>query len=120
MSFSLKGRHKSFKLRLPSIRKDFRSPKSINGLQDPENPPIPEESVPLNQISTPDSSFPLNISPTRRKADSLPSDSSSLLEPKTHLEDNADLRRASSLEGLNQNRHLDQDGKARTNSEPRM
>lgn len=112
------SRHKSFKLRLPSIRKDFRSPKSINGLQDPENPPIPEESVPLNQISTPDSSFPLNISPTRRKADSLPSDSSSLLEPKTHLEDNADLRRASSLEGLNQNRHLDQDGKARTNSEP--
>ena len=40
-------RHRSFKLRLPSIRRDLT--KSPN--RDPENPPEAEESVPLNRYT---------------------------------------------------------------------
>ena len=46
-------RHQSFKLRLPSIRRDIRSKsRAIEKLPDPENPPIPEEAVPLSQLGS--------------------------------------------------------------------
>nr|KAG5693505.1 hypothetical protein BaRGS_006207 [Batillaria attramentaria] len=41
------NRHQSFKLRLPSIRRDIRTKaKAIEKQPDPENPPIPEEAGP--------------------------------------------------------------------------
>ncbi|XP_025096460.1 potassium voltage-gated channel subfamily H member 6-like isoform X3 [Pomacea canaliculata] len=50
------NRHQSFKLRLPSIRRDIRSKaKAIEKIPDPENPPIPEEAVPLSQLGSEDS-----------------------------------------------------------------
>lgn len=49
-------RAQSFKLRLPSIRRDIRSKaKAIEKIPDPENPPIPEEAVPLSQLGSEDS-----------------------------------------------------------------
>ncbi|XP_055959175.1 potassium voltage-gated channel subfamily H member 7 [Patella vulgata] len=49
------NRHRSFKLRLPSIRRDIRrKAKAIQQAPDPENPPIPEEAVPLNQFGKED------------------------------------------------------------------
>lgn len=54
--FSPDTRHKSFKLRLPSIRRDLRK----NAKGDVENPPDAEESVPLHRLSPPGdgSSYP--------------------------------------------------------------
>ncbi|KAL8623826.1 hypothetical protein ACOMHN_058856 [Nucella lapillus] len=47
------NRHQSFKLRLPSIRRDIRSrARAIEKLPDPENPPIPEEAVPLSHLGS--------------------------------------------------------------------
>jgi hypothetical protein len=46
-------RHQSFKLRLPSIRRDIRcKARAIEKVPDPENPPIPEESVPLSHLES--------------------------------------------------------------------
>ncbi|XP_070185051.1 uncharacterized protein, partial [Littorina saxatilis] len=49
------NRHQSFKLRLPSIRRDIRyKARAIDKLPDPENPPIPEEAVPLSHMGSED------------------------------------------------------------------
>ncbi|KAH3715159.1 hypothetical protein DPMN_057865, partial [Dreissena polymorpha] len=47
-----KNRHRSFKLKLPSLRKELRVKSKVTDVNtDPENPPIPEESVALNRIN---------------------------------------------------------------------
>ncbi|KAJ8313940.1 hypothetical protein KUTeg_008501 [Tegillarca granosa] len=93
------GRHKSFRLRLPSIRREFQSrTRIIDTSKDPENPPIPEESVPLSHLPIPDMQLPPNSPPLRQKAwDGLLPDVATESEKGSSL---SYMRRASSLEEL--------------------
>ncbi|KAK3587810.1 hypothetical protein CHS0354_019676 [Potamilus streckersoni] len=66
------NRHRSFRLRLPSIRRDIHArslEKERHG--DPENPPIPEEVVPLNQLSTTDQEVPPRTPPPYKNLDHM-------------------------------------------------
>lgn len=59
-------RHRSLRLRLPSIRRDIRSKaKALDRIPDPENPPIPEEAVPLNQLGCSDTDVHQAMTPDR-------------------------------------------------------
>ncbi|XP_060073878.1 potassium voltage-gated channel subfamily H member 2-like [Ylistrum balloti] len=92
---SKSGRPRSFKIRLPSIRKDFNRFKSC-GMEknpDPENPPIPEEAVPLNSLPYLDNEIPPNSPIFRYKKTG-----SDIPAPNSRT--GAYIRRASSLEGL--------------------
>ncbi|XP_021374212.1 potassium voltage-gated channel subfamily H member 6-like [Mizuhopecten yessoensis] len=92
---SKSGRHRSFKLRLPSIRRDFNRFKScgMEKNQDPENPPISEEAVPLNSLPYLDNEIPPNSPIFRYKKTG-----SDIPAPNSRT--GAYIRRASSLEGL--------------------
>ncbi|XP_069110947.1 voltage-gated inwardly rectifying potassium channel KCNH6-like isoform X2 [Argopecten irradians] len=89
------GRIGSFKLRLPSIRRDFNRFKScgMDKSPDPENPPIPEEAVPLNSLPYLDNEIPPNSPIFRYKKTG-----SDIPAPNSRT--GAYIRRASSMEGL--------------------
>ncbi|KAL3831230.1 hypothetical protein ACJMK2_023007, partial [Sinanodonta woodiana] len=66
------NRHRSFRLRLPSIRRDIHArslEKERHG--DPENPAIPEEVVPLNQLSATDQEVQPRTPLTNRNLDRM-------------------------------------------------
>lgn len=103
-------RHRSFKLRLPSIRRDIRfKSKAVESSQDPENPPIreiPEEAVPLNQLLGTETLLPINSSPNKSPERFIRSENT-YSEVLNETENNSlqlpsvtIVRRASSLEGL--------------------
>ena len=102
--------HRSFKLRLPSIRRDIRfKSKVVDNSPDPENPPIPEipeDAVPLNQLLQTDSLLPVNSSPNK-SPERLYRSENTYSEVLNETENNSlqlptvtFIRRASSLEGL--------------------
>ena len=102
-------RHRSFKLRLPSIRRDIRcKSKAVDTVSDPENPPIPEipeEAVPLNQLLGTDSLPRLNSSPCKspeklNRSENSHSEVLNETENSLQLPTVTFIRRASSLEGL--------------------
>ena len=102
-------RHRSFKLRLPSIRRDIRfKSKVVDTGPDPENPPIPEipeEAVPLNQLLGTDSPLLLNSalrnkSPEQLKSETTHTELLNETENTLHLPAVTFIRRASSLEGI--------------------
>ena len=96
----ISDRHKSFKLRLPSIRREVRR-NSRSSRLDPENPPETEESVPLHTLhpslaaTTPTNQL-APVPMEKRLLDRELSDVSSV----SHREHGSQgsLRRASSLE----------------------
>ncbi|XP_078320838.1 voltage-gated inwardly rectifying potassium channel KCNH6-like isoform X2 [Crassostrea virginica] len=82
-----KSRHRSFKLRLPSIRRDISCKSKCIGVKDPENPGEPEEI--RSNLAIPRSSLPPNSPPTyNRTGEVLQQDKSAI------------PRRASSMEAL--------------------
>lgn len=108
-------RHRSFKLKLPSLRKELRyKSKSVDiTTPDPENPPIPEEAVPLNQIHGSSDTIPqsymrpasTNISmetthPGVDRTEVAKTEIPTLNENSLLLPSVTFIRRASSLEGL--------------------
>ena len=102
-------RHRSFKLRLPSIRRDIRfKSKVVDTGPDPENPPIPEipeEAVPLNQLLGTDVPLPMNSSlrkspEQRNKSENAHTEVLNETENTLHLPTVTFIRRASSLEGI--------------------
>ena len=100
-------RHKSFKLRLPSIRRDisrdYTKNRATNRLHDPEDPPEGEESVPLHRLSPPAEVVPQDTPPLeRRMLDREFSDVStwSNEEFKSRKSSQGSIRRASSMEHL--------------------
>lgn len=117
LCFHFSDRHRSFKLKLPSLRKELRyKSKSVDiTTPDPENPPIPEEAVPLNQIhGSSDTITQSNVLPAstnlfmetsggtdqseRTKVDIASINENNLLLP--NVTSVTYMRRASSLEGL--------------------
>ncbi|XP_022308750.2 voltage-gated inwardly rectifying potassium channel KCNH6-like isoform X7 [Crassostrea virginica] len=81
------SRHRSFKLRLPSIRRDISCKSKCIGVKDPENPGEPEEI--RSNLAIPRSSLPPNSPPTyNRTGEVLQQDKSAI------------PRRASSMEAL--------------------
>ncbi|XP_060608681.1 potassium voltage-gated channel subfamily H member 2-like isoform X2 [Ruditapes philippinarum] len=104
------NRHRSFKLKLPSLRKELKyKTKNVDQSPDPENPPIPEEAVPLNQICGSNDTIPQSNSihastnmithmdqSETRTCDISVQNENSLLAPNVP----SSLRRASSLEGF--------------------
>lgn len=102
--FSASSQHRSFKLRLPSLRREIRAKaKQINRLPDPENPPIPEEAVPLSHLGAPDrTDIPQNSPPIHRKVGNMLSHDSGGREGSRSPNV---LRRASSLEGIDKHNH---------------
>ncbi|KAL5007461.1 hypothetical protein ScPMuIL_016267 [Solemya velum] len=101
------SQHRSFKLRLPSLRREIRAKsKQINRLPDPENPPIPEEAVPLSHLGAPDrTDIPQNSPPIHRKMGNMLSHDSG---GRDGSKSPNFLRRASSLEGIDQLNHQEQ------------
>ncbi|XP_053373447.1 potassium voltage-gated channel subfamily H member 7-like isoform X2 [Mercenaria mercenaria] len=103
------NRHRSFKLKLPSLRKELKfKTKGVDTSPDPENPPIPEEAVPLNQIGGSNDTIPQSnsihastnmvvdqVTPVDQSEVTLQNENS-LLAPNVP----SGLRRASSLEGF--------------------
>ncbi|XP_064648680.1 potassium voltage-gated channel subfamily H member 6-like isoform X3 [Lineus longissimus] len=101
-------RHKSFRLRLPSIRRDFK--RQQNRIHDPENPPDNEESVPLQRLTPPDEYIPSDTSPVDRgyfehELSDLSTWSNDELIIKKHGSEGDSLRRTSSLEVLHDGMH---------------
>jgi len=114
--FLVSDRHRSFKLKLPSLRKELRyKSKSVDITPDPENPPIPEEAVPLNQIhGSSDTITQSNVLPastnfsTETMSDRTKIDMDSINENNLLLPNVTTvtyMRRASSLEGLDFQKH---------------
>lgn len=114
-------RHKSFKLRLPSIRRDIRSKASVlERIQDTENPPIPEESVPLNQLMAADMPDAVPRSPFRRKSESgLENEVEEDYlgsQDRLMVANQCNLRKASSLEGLDSSTHIENEYRKKSNT----
>ncbi|XP_064613900.1 potassium voltage-gated channel subfamily H member 6-like [Liolophura sinensis] len=114
-------RHKSFKLRLPSIRRDIRSKaRVLERIQDTENPPIPEESVPLNQLMAADMPDAVPRSPFRRKSDSgLENEVEEDYigsQDRLMVVNQCNLRKASSLEGLDSSTHIENEYRKKSNT----
>ncbi|CAC5406765.1 Potassium voltage-gated channel unc-103,Potassium voltage-gated channel subfamily H member 2,Potassium voltage-gated channel subfamily H member 4,Potassium voltage-gated channel subfamily H member 5,Potassium voltage-gated channel subfamily H member 7,Potassium voltage-gated channel subfamily H member 1,Potassium voltage-gated channel protein eag,Potassium voltage-gated channel subfamily H member 8,Potassium voltage-gated channel subfamily H member 6,Potassium voltage-gated channel subfamily H member 3 [My len=101
------NRHKSFRLRLPSIRRELRTKVKISDKPaDPENPPIPEEeNMPLNQLPVPGPDFPINSPPLRHR----PVDGCILDVMEAEKASQGFIRRASSLEGIETQKQNDLD-----------
>lgn len=115
------GRHRSFKLKLPSLRKELKyKTKGVDHSPDPENPPIPEEAVPLNQISGSSDTIPQSnsihasanmvvdqITPINHPETVMMTEVTVQNENNLLLPNVAIIRRASSLEGLDLQKNLD-------------
>ncbi|XP_076094597.1 voltage-gated inwardly rectifying potassium channel KCNH6-like isoform X5 [Mytilus galloprovincialis] len=101
------NRHKSFRLRLPSIRRELRTKVKVSDKSpDPENPPIPEEeNMPLNQLPVPGPDFPINSPPLRHR----PVDGCILDVMEAEKASQGFIRRASSLEGIETQKQNDLD-----------
>ena len=96
-TISLSDRHKSFRLRLPSIRRDIRRSSQDRNADDVENPPDGEESMPLHQLPTIPAVSPLQ---EQRAIDRDFSDQSNFSNEEARRGSPGSLRRASSYEHI--------------------
>lgn len=114
-------RHRSFKLKLPSLRKELRcKSKGSDNQPDPENPPIPEEAVPLNQISGSVDTMPQSnsihastniqidhVTQTLDQSETVTAEGNAQNDNSLLLPSSGVIRRASSLEGLDMQKNQD-------------